>query len=171
MAVSGPRHENIRNPSTFNALCHWASSACGSAATWSAMLAHNMSTLPGSGASNRGNGVFQRAGIHHGFTILLIAACAVFTLASTTKHCDFGYFLTSCWWFCKPPRTAPQWAQACGCSLIHCKRSSMRLATSSCSQGDANGAMRCQRATAMGSRVGGLWFLFCMARAPSILTG
>ncbi len=33
----------------------------------------------------------------------------------------------------------------------------MRLATSSCSQGDASGAVRCQRLTARGSSVGGRW--------------
>lgn len=33
----------------------------------------------------------------------------------------------------------------------------MRLATSSCSQGEASGATRCQRATASGSSVGGCW--------------
>lgn len=54
-----------------------------------------------------------------------------------------------------PPRTAPQCAQAAGLSLIHCRRSCIRLATSSCSQGELKGAFFCQRLTAWGSSVGG----------------
>jgi hypothetical protein len=55
----------------------------------------------------------------------------------------------------RPPRTGSQSAQACGASLIHSRRSAMRRATSSWSQGGRKGAARSQRDTATGSMVGG----------------
>jgi ComF family protein len=85
----------------------------------------------------------------------LTAACALLVTVSATKHVESGYRLTSCSCALRPPRKAPQFAQAAGSSLIHCRRSSMRLATSSCSHGAASGAVCSHRATATGSRVGG----------------
>ena len=157
MAVSGPRHENIKKPLTFKALCQPANKPSGSAASCSAILAQSMSTLAGGGNSKRVAGRHQRAGLHHGRAILLIAYGLRISCSSATKHIDFGYFRASAACAFRPPRTAPQWAHDSGWSLIHCKRSCMRLATSSCSHGDASGATRCQWATASGSRVGGRW--------------
>ena len=53
------------------------------------------------------------------------------------------------------PRTGSQWHQEAGARRIHCNRSSMRRATSSCSQGDAPGLQHASGAPT-GSMVGAL---------------
>ena len=87
--------------------------------------------------------------------MFLIAESAINSPAIGKKHSAFGYLFNNDMCASCPPRTAPQCVHALGCKLIHCNRSTIRLATSSCSHGVAAGAVRCQYAAALGEIVGG----------------
>ena len=160
--VSGPRHENIKNPSVAKAVCHCFISVCGSSALCKCMFAHSMSTVPSTGEAYLTLALllnkldkFHLLSIIVFFAIFLIATSAINSQADGKKHTELGYFSNNATCASCPPRTAPQCVQAFGCKFIHCNRSTMRLATSSCSQGVAAGAMRCQCAAAWGEMVGG----------------
>ena len=150
-SVSGPRQENITKPSTASACSHWRISACGSATRCSSMLAHTICTLPASGcATVRKAGRAQRAGRHQGRG----ASPAWPSPAGTPTHSAWAKCAATSACPCMPPWRGDQCAQRLTGRVIHGRRSAMRRATSSCSQGAGPGSAA-SRAAARASSEGG----------------